>query len=415
MMNMKPVVKEVRAATYVVTQTEDNNQNQTQAAPLLTPGLTLLFSLTSALAVANVYFAQPLLESMAKSLNVQSAAIGMVVTMTQVGYGAGLLFIVPLGDIVNRKYLVITQLMLLATALFIAGFSQNWATFLGAMVFVGIMAVVVQIMVAYTASLAAAHQRGKAIGTVTSGVVLGILLARFTSGVIADLAGWRGVYLSSACLMLMMAGVLYKAIPSSPQPLMKSSYWVLLKSVLMLFISEPTLRARGIFALLIFAAFSVLWTSMVLPLSAQSLSHTQIGMFGLAGIAGALAALKAGKWADRGMGQRTTGLSLALLLLSWLPIAFAETSLVLLIIGVIVLDFAVQAVHVTNQSLIFSARPNAHSSLVGAYMCFYSLGSALGAIASTQFYSLWGWGAVCALGAGISAAALLFWLYSHQE
>lgn len=382
---------------------------------MLTPGLTLLFSLTSALAVANVYFAQPLLESMAKSLNVQSAAIGMVVTMTQVGYGAGLLFIVPLGDIVNRKYLVITQLMLLATALFIAGFSQNWATFLGAMVFVGLMAVVVQIMVAYTASLAAAHQRGKAIGTVTSGVVLGILLARFTSGVIADLAGWRAVYLSSACLMLMMAGVLYKAIPSSPQPLMKSSYWVLLKSVLMLFITEPTLRARGIFALLIFAAFSVLWTSMVLPLSAQSLSHTQIGMFGMAGIAGALAASKAGKWADRGMGQRTTGLSLALLLLSWLPIAFAETSLVLLIIGVIVLDFAVQAVHVTNQSLIFSARPNAHSSLVGAYMYFYSLGSALGAIASTQFYSLWGWGAVCALGAGISAAALLFWLYSHQE
>ncbi|MFB0709616.1 MFS transporter [Buttiauxella noackiae] len=382
---------------------------------MLTPGLTLLFSLTSALAVANVYFAQPLLESMAKSLNVQSAAIGMVVTMTQIGYGAGLLFIVPLGDIVNRKYLVITQLMLLATALFIAGFSQNWATFLGAMVFVGLMAVVVQIMVAYTASLAAAHQRGKAIGTVTSGVVLGILLARFTSGVIADLAGWRAVYLSSACLMLMMAGVLYKAISSSPQLLMKSSYRVLLKSVLMLFITEPTLRARGIFALLIFAAFSVLWTSMVLPLSAQSLSHTQIGMFGLAGIAGALAASKAGKWADRGMGQRTTGLSLALLLLSWLPIAFAETSLVLLIIGVIVLDFAVQAVHVTNQSLIFSARPNAHSSLVGAYMCFYSLGSALGAIASTQFYSLWGWGAVCALGAGISAAALLFWLYSHQE
>ena len=417
-MNMKPVVSVVKTeitAGSTVSKTENNSQNHAQAAPLLTPALTLLFSLTSALAVANVYFAQPLLESMAKSFSVQSAAIGMVVTMTQVGYGAGLLFIVPLGDIVNRKYLVITQMVLLATALFIAGFSQNWATFLGAMVFVGLMAVVVQIVVVYTASLAAAHQRGKAVGTVTSGVVLGILLARFTSGVIADLAGWRAVYLSSACLMLMMAGVLYKAIPSLPQPRVKSSYWVLIKSVFMLFITEPTLRARGIFALLIFAAFSVLWTSMVLPLSAQSLSHTQIGMFGLAGIAGALAASKAGKWADRGMGQRTTGLSLTLLLLSWLPIAFAERSLLLLIVGVIVLDFAVQAVHVTNQSLIFSAIPNAHSSLVGAYMCFYSLGSALGAIASTQFYSLWGWYAVCALGAGISAAALLFWLWSQKE
>lgn len=417
-MNMKPVVsvikKEITAGS-TVSKTKNNSQNHALAAPLLTPALTFLFSLTSALAVANVYFAQPLLESMAKSFSVQSAAIGMVVTMTQVGYGAGLLFIVPLGDIVNRKYLVITQMVLLATALFIAGFSQNWATFLGAMVFVGLMAVVVQIVVVYTASLAAAHQRGKAVGTVTSGVVLGILLARFTSGVIADLAGWRAVYLSSACLMLMMAGVLYKAIPSLPQPRVKSSYWVLIKSVFMLFITEPTLRARGIFALLIFAAFSVLWTSMVLPLSAQSLSHTQIGMFGLAGIAGALAASKAGKWADRGMGQRTTGLSLILLLLSWLPIAFAERSLLLLIVGVIVLDFAVQAVHVTNQSLIFSAIPNAHSSLVGAYMCFYSLGSALGAIASTQFYSLSGWYAVCALGAGISAAALLFWLWSQKE
>ncbi|TDX18872.1 putative MFS family arabinose efflux permease [Buttiauxella sp. BIGb0552] len=372
-MNMKPVVsvikKEITAGS-TVSKTKNNSQNHALAAPLLTPALTFLFSLTSALAVANVYFAQPLLESMAKSFSVQSAAIGMVVTMTQVGYGAGLLFIVPLGDIVNRKYLVITQMVLLATALFIAGFSQNWATFLGAMVFVGLMAVVVQIVVVYTASLAAAHQRGKAVGTVTSGVVLGILLARFTSGVIADLAGWRAVYLSAACLMLMMAGVLYKAIPSLPQPRVKSSYWVLIKSVFMLFITEPTLRARGIFALLIFAAFSVLWTSMVLPLSAQSLSHTQIGMFGLAGIAGALAASKAGKWADRGMGQRTTGLSLILLLLSWLPIAFAERSLLLLIVGVIVLDFAVQAVHVTNQSLIFSAIPNDTAAWSGPICAF---------------------------------------------
>lgn len=405
-MKMKPALKE---------ETEYAEHDHAQANPLLTPWLTLLFSLTSALAVANVYFAQPLLESMAKSLSVEPAVIGMVVTMTQIGYAAGLLFIVPLGDVVNRKHLVMTQLLLLATALIIAGFSQNWAIFLGAMVFVGLMAVVVQIVVAYAASLAAPHQRGKVIGTVTSGVVLGILLARFTSGVIADIAGWRAVYLSSASLMLMMAGILYKTIPSSPQPQMKRSYQMLMMSVLRLFITEPTLRIRGIFALLIFAAFSVLWTSLVLPLSAKSLSHTQIGMFGLAGIAGAMAASKAGQWADRGLGQRTTGLSLALLLLSWLPIAWAETSLLLLIIGIIALDFAVQAVHVTNQSLIFSARPDAQSSLVGAYMCFYSVGSALGAIASTQFYSLWGWHAVCALGSAISATALLFWIWSQKN
>ena len=154
---------------------------------------------------------------------------------------------------------------------------------------------------------------------------------------------------------------------------------------------------------------------MVLPLSAPplSLSHTQIGLFGLAGIAGALAAARAGRWADQGLEQRITGIALALLALSWIPIAFAETSLLALIVGVVVLDFAVQAVHVTNQSLIFAARPDAQSRLVGAYMCFYSLGSALGAVAATQVYARWGWVAVCLLGGSISVVALGFWLWTR--
>ncbi|MNE73797.1 Major Facilitator Superfamily protein [compost metagenome] len=140
-----------------------------------------------------------------------------------------------------------------------------------------------------------------------------------------------------------------------------------------------------------------------------ALSHTAIGLFGLAGVAGALAARSAGRWADRGFAQRVTGLSLGLLVLSWLPIAFTETSLVALVCGVVLLDFAVQAVHVTNQSLIFAARPDAQSRMVGAYMCFYSVGSALGAAAATQVYALWGWMAVSLLGALISAAALAVW------
>ncbi|MCY1367270.1 Major Facilitator Superfamily protein [compost metagenome] len=180
--------------------------------------------------------------------------------------------------------------------------------------------------------------------------------------------------------------------------------------------TEPVLRIRGLLALLIFAAFSVLWTSMVLPLSAPplSLSHTVIGLFGLAGVAGALAARRSGRWADQGLGQRVTGISLAILTLSWLPIAFAQSSLIALVCGVVLLDFAVQAVHVTNQSLIFAARPDAHSRMVGAYMCFYSVGSALGAAAATQVYALWGWIAVSLLGASISVTALVLWLFTFQ-
>jgi predicted MFS family arabinose efflux permease len=396
--------------------TDIGESSRTDQSPGLSPSLTLLFSVTCALAVANVYFAQPLLASMAESLGVASGLIGVVVTATQVGYALGLLFIVPLGDMVNRKRLILTQLTLSAIALAAVGASQQWLALLGAMSMMGLLAVVVQVLVAYAAVLATPSQRGQAVGTVTSGVVLGILLARFTSGLIADIAGWRAVYFVSSGLMLTIAAVLWKVLPAAVSPRNQHSYQALIQSFFKLFMTEPVLRIRGLLALLIFAAFSVLWTSMVLPLSAPplSLSHTAIGMFGLAGVAGALAARRAGRWADQGLGQRVTGISLGLLTLSWLPITFAETSLIALLCGVVLLDFAVQAVHVTNQSLIFAARPDAQSRMVGAYMCFYSVGSALGAAAATQVYALWGWMAVSLLGALISATALALWVLTRH-
>ncbi|MCQ3016576.1 MFS transporter [Pseudomonas tremae] len=389
------------------------NSSQKATLPRLNRYQTFLFSITCAIAVANIYFAQPLLESMAASLAVSSGIIGIVVTATQAGYAVGLLFIVPLGDLLNRKKIILTQMLLSALALCAVGMAQNWIMLLGAMVLVGLMAVVVQVVVAYAATLASPEQRGEAVGTVTSGIVLGLLLARFVSGAVADLAGWRGVYFVSAALMVCMALVLFRTMPASTPPPAKDGYWKLLRSMFQLYLTERSLRVRGTFALLIFAAFSVLWTSMVLPLSAPplSLSHTQIGLFGLAGVAGVLAAARAGRLADKGFGNRTTGVALALLTLSWLPIAFVESSLLAMVVGVVLLDFAVQAVHVTNQSLIFASRPDAQSRLVGAYMCFYSIGSGLGAVAATYTYAHFGWGAVCALGAAISAIAMVYWIF----
>nr|WP_256589559.1 MFS transporter [Pseudomonas sp. ACN5] len=394
--------------------TDNGESARADSSAGLSPSLTLLFSGTCALAVANVYFAQPLLDSMAQSLGVASSMIGVVVTATQVGYALGLLFIVPLGDLLNRKGLILTQVLLSAIALAGVGAAQQWLTLLGAMVIVGLLAVMVQVLVAYAAVLATPSQRGQAVGTVTSGIVLGILLARFTSGLIADLAGWRAVYFVSSGLMLALAAVFWKVLPATVSPRNRNTYPALIRSMFRLFMTEPVLRIRGLLALLIFAAFSVLWTSMVLPLSAPplSLSHTAIGLFGLAGVAGALAARSAGRWADEGLGQRVTGLSLVILTLSWLPIAFAQTSLIALVCAVVLLDFAVQAVHVTNQSFIFAARPDAQSRMVGAYMCFYSVGSALGAAAATQVYAHWGWTAVSLLGASISGTALVLWLVS---
>ncbi|QXB57402.1 MFS transporter [Pantoea agglomerans] len=385
------------------------------AIPVLSSRMIFFFSLTSALAVANVYSAQPLLESIAASLQVSTGTIGTVVTATQSGYALGLVFLVPLGDCVNRKKLVITQLLLSVLALITAAVAPDLMTLLCAMLLVGLMAVVTQLMVAWAAMLASPEQRGQVVGSVTSGIVIGILLARFVSGMIADLAGWRAVYLTAACLLLLISLILAKVLPATAVQTRRTSYPHLLLSVFRLFLTEPQLRRRGILALLIFAVFSMLWSSMVLPLTALSLSHTQTGMFGLAGIAGALAASRAGAWADLGLGQRATGLALALLTFSWLPIAALHTSLLLLIFGVILLDFAVQTVHVINQSLIVAARPEAASRLVGAYMCFYSLGSALGAIAATQLYTHWGWQAVCYAGAAVSASAFLCWSGVRQS
>jgi predicted MFS family arabinose efflux permease len=371
----------------------------------------LLFAVACGLSVANVYCVQPLLDAIAHGFHMNQASVGIVVTTTQIGYALGLFMVVPLGDLLDRRKLIVSQLLLSVLALLVVGTASTRVALLAGVFSVGLLAVVVQMLVAFAATLAAPAERGQAVGTVTSGVVLGILLARTVAGALTDLAGWRSIYFVSAALTLLVAGALYRVLPNHVSAETSSSYPRLLRSVIALSLHEPLLRVRSLLALLIFAAFSVLWTSLVLPLSSPpiSLSHTKIGLFGLVGIAGALAAGRAGRLADRGLAQWTTGIALALLLLSWLPIGYAKHSLWALTVGIVALDLAVQAVHVTNQSMIFAVRPEARSRLVAAYMIFYSIGSASGAIASTFVYSRNGWSGVAKLGALISALALLFW------
>jgi predicted MFS family arabinose efflux permease len=377
----------------------------------LTQTLLLVFAVTCGMSVANIYYAQPLLDSIAAAFAISPASIGLVITLTQAGYALGLLLIVPLGDLVDRRKLIVAQTFLSAVALIVVGTAHRAGVLFGAMIVVGLLAVVVQVLVAFTATLATPSKRGHAVGLVTSGIVIGILSARFISGVIADLGGWRSVYLLSAVLMFVMSASLAWLLPRNATTPTSESYGSILRSIPALFLRDPLLRVRSVLALLVFASFSTLWTALVLPLSAAPLflSHTQIGLFGLAGLAGALAASGAGRLADRGLGQWTTGIALALLTLSWLPIALLHSSLVVLAIGIILLDLSVQAVHVTNQSLIFAAHPDARSRLVGGYMVFYSIGSGIGAISVTTIYAVLGWPGVAMLGAAFSAAGLAFW------
>ncbi|WP_247268588.1 MULTISPECIES: MFS transporter [Pseudomonas] len=377
----------------------------------LKSSVVLLFAVACGLAVGNVYYAQPLLDAMADAFAMSPATIGIVITLTQIGYGIGLVLLVPLGDLLNRRRLIVTQTLLSAAALLMIALAPSSVWLLLGMTLTGLLAVVTQVLVAYAATLAIPAQRGRVVGVVTSGIVVGILLARTIAGVMADLAGWRAIYLLSAGLTLLMALLLLRALPKDEAAQPASGYGALIASVFSLFRQEAVLRQRAILALLTFASAMVLWTPMVLPLAAPplSLSHSEIGLFGLAGAAGALAAARAGHLADRGLGQWVSGLSLLLMLASWLPIALTQSSLWALLLGVITLDLGLQAVHVTSQSMIYSVRPEAQSRLTAGYMLFYSIGSALGSITSTAMYAWAGWTGVCLLGAAINAVALGYW------
>lgn len=384
-------------------ETKPNARSSTAAVPLL--------AVAAGLAVGNVYAAQPLLVAMAADIGIDAADIGLVITLTQVGYGLGLIFVVPLGDLVDRRWLIVTQGILSALALVCIATARTEAVLLVSVAALGLMAVAAQLLVASAAMLAAPEKRGRAVGMVTSGIVIGILGARFVAGLLADVGGWRSVYLVSAALTLAMVGVMLRVLPRHVSPRSHEGYAATVLSVPVLFLQDRILMVRGLLALFIFASFSTFWTALAMPLGAPpfSYSHTQVGLFGLVGMAGALASSGAGRLADRGLTAWTTGLSLAVLVLAWCLIACLPTSLYALVVGVILLDLAVQAVHVTNQSLVLAQRPEASSRLVGGYMVFYSIGSGIGAIGATNAYARAGWTGVSALGAAFAVAATMLW------
>jgi predicted MFS family arabinose efflux permease len=380
----------------------------------LPPALVALLAVACGLAVSSVYYAQPLLATIAADFDVREGAIGSVVTAAQVGYAVGLLLIVPLGDIVEPRRLILVLLSASSGALVAVALAPSSGALLVAMFFLGLPAVVVQVIVAFAATLAEPGERGAVVGSVTSGVVVGILTARTFAGTVTQLTGWEAVYYLSAGLTLLLVAVLLRFLPHRGRRRRSVGYLALIRSTLGLYRSQRLLRRRATLALLTFGAFSVLWTSLVLPLSAPpiSLSTGAIGAFGLVGAAGALAAARAGRLVDRGQERRTTGAALLLMLFSWLPIAFVEQSLVVMCLGLVMIDLGLQAVHVSSQTLLYRIDPEARSRFAAAYMVFYSIGSATGAIASTAAYAAFGWGGVCALGAGLSLAAFTAWAVS---
>jgi len=381
------------------------------ATPSLTPGLVPIMSVATGLAVAGNYYAQPLLPAIAREMGLSAAGAGAIVTTAQLGYALGLLLIVPLGDLLERRRLIVVMTLLAAAGLLVTALSPSMAGVFVGTALAGLFSVVAQVLVPLAATLAAPAQRGKVVGTVMSGLLLGILLARTVAGALATLGGWRTVYWVGAAAMALAALVLARRLPRY-QHSVGLSYPRLLLSVLGLFREEPSLRLRAFLGAAAFAAFSVLWTSMAFLLAgpAYGFSEVTIGLFGLAGAAGALAASAVGHLADRGHGDRATTLGWWLLLLSWGALYFAPLSLVALILGVLALDLAVQGVHVSNQGAIYRIRPEARNRLTAAYMTCYFIGGAAGSLVSAAAYGAAGWSGVCLCGGIVSLAGLAAWL-----
>lgn len=380
----------------------------------LTHGRRFLFAMVCSIAVATIYVAQPVLAQIGRDVGVPKPDLGWIVAVGQLGYLVGLAVLVPLGDMLDRRKLIAGQLLLAAVGMMVAAIAPGPRLLLIGLAATGLFAVVVQTTVAFAADLSTPAERGRTLGIVTSGVIIGILGARVLAGILADLWGWRSVYVALMLLLIVLSIAVLKQLPADHRS-NRRTYGDVLTSLGHLF-RKPLFISRGMIAFFLFASFGTLWSGLALPLAAQpwQLSAAQIGMFGVAGLAGALGAARAGRWADIGRANPVTGAALALLALSWIASGQATWSLWLVVVGVIGLDFAVQAAHVSNQSLLTATYSDQTSSAIGGYMIFYSLGSALGATATTMIFSTSGWVGCVVLGASFALCGLLTWALSRR-
>jgi len=378
--------------------------------------MVVLFAVSCGISAANLYYAQPLLPSIAKTFHVSAPTAALVVTAAQVGYGLGLALLVPLGDVLVRRRLVPLILGVAAAALFGAAAAPSIGLLIIAVAVAGVCSVSAQILVPFAAHLADDATRGRVVGTVMSGLLLGILLARTFSGLIAEVAGWRAVYVVAGVVVTALVVVLAVVLPGEEtRPQLR--YRAVLASVVRLMRTQPLLRLRSVLGALVFAAFNVLWTSLAFLLVRPPYGYSDavIGLFGLLGAGGALAATFSGRLADRGQERAVTGGSLVLLVAAFGILALGSSRLWALVVGILVADLAIQAVHIQNQQLIFGIDPAARSRLNTGYMVTYFIGGAIGSATTGAAYGAGGWAAVVVLGIGYSAAALLVWAVSQAR
>ena len=381
-----------------------------QPTVLAAPAL-LLMALACGLCAGGNYFNQALLHSIALHFDVDDAAAGLSVTVAQVAYAVGLLFITPLGDKFERRRMAVVLMLLAAAGHALVGWSQSFAMFMAGTLIAGLFSVAAQVLVPMAAALAAPGHAGRNVGLVLSGLLVGILLSRSVAGGLSAIGGWSLVYQVTAVAMVLMALWLRRALPTSrhPQPM---PYTQVLRSMGQLLRTQPALRLRTTASALAFASVSVMFATMALVLSSAPLhlSDAQIGLVGLAGVTGALIANMAGSWADKGKGNALLRLGAVTLLLSWWLLWQGQSSVWWFVAGVLVMDLGLQAINVTNQSSVASLLPEARSRMNAVYMTGYFAGASAGSALGVWAWNLAGWQGACSVGAGLALlAAISVW------
>lgn len=389
--------------------------NTPKQNPHLTNTTLWVMTIATGLVVANLYYNQPLLVDIERAFKVNSAKAGQVSVFTQVGYALGMFFIIPLADMFKRKRLMLIDFAFMVAALLLAATAQNITILIIASLLIGASSMIPQLLIPMAAHLAHPSERGKKIGVVMSGLLIGILLSRTFSGIVAAHFGWRAMFYIAAGLMLVMWALIYLLLPEVEADY-KGTYKNLMLSMVHLIRDEPKLRLAAMRGGLCFACFSAFWSTLTFLLEQNFHMGSDIaGLFGLVGAFGALAVGAMGRLSDRMDPYHLSTFTLVLVIISFVVFQFSAHSMAGLIIGVVLMDMGVQATHISNQAIIFAIKPEARNRINTVYMVTYFVGGALGTFVATQLWHLYQWTGVCMLGVVVSAIATILHLANRKK
>jgi predicted MFS family arabinose efflux permease len=378
--------------------------------------LFILMSIATGVGVSCIYLNQPLLQTLGRDFNTTTGNIGLVASFTQLGYALGLFFLVPLGDIISKKKLILIKQSSLILALIGAAISTHWVAMLCASIFIGLLATVAQDYVSFSADLAEDKNRGKIIGMVMSGLFMGILCSRTLAGFISDISGWRSVFFLFAIIITFITLIISFKVPSV-SPTGKSTYGELLKSLIHHFKTKPKLRSSLFTQGCLGVAFSAFWTNLSFYLGgpAFNLAPSKIGLFGIAGAAGVLVAPIAGKMADKQSPYKGILIGASLVIISFVSMFLVQTSLLMVALGAVVFDLGIQMALVSHQAIIFALDSEARSRINALFMTGMFTFFAAGSFISVKLQQNFGWQSVLILGTLTSTFAFFLAMRASKK